>query len=187
MLEFPTPMYTQVDKTLAQEEFTYDRICHGMKDKKGFWIPGPLYWAWNCTQTFDPHYLEKGLATPHRSFPQLPYLPWLFYKMLTEPILFFPKSREMMLSWCVIAYCVWRCQIFAGTQVLVQSQKLDKSAELVKGTEPPGYAYTLYAQQDQWLRDRCPLAMRPNDLPADNIVWKNKSEIKAIGKGADQV
>ena len=28
--------------------------------------------------------------------------------------------------------------------------------------------------------------MRPDDLPADNLVWKNKSEMKALGKGVDQ-
>src|SRR5262249_55253251 len=79
------------------------------------------------------------------------------------------------------------CQIFPSTLVLVQSQKLDKSSELVKGHEPPGYAYTLWDRQDDWLKRRFPLATRPQDLPADKLAWKNGSAIQAIGKGADQV
>jgi hypothetical protein len=182
-----TPIQLSISKTLRDQDRTVEMIQRGYCDSKGFWIPGPLAWLWHCTETFDPHYLDKGFPSPHRPFPRLPYFPWLVAKMLQEPIVFFPKSREMMLSWCVIGYCTWMCQIFPGTQVLVQSQKLDKSSELVKGTEPPGYAYTLYSRQDLWLKERFPLAMRPDDLPADNLVWKNGSEIKAIGRGADQV
>jgi hypothetical protein len=182
-----TPIQVSISKTLRDQDRTVEMIQRGYKNSKGFWVPGPLAWLWHCTETFDPHYLDKGLSSPHRAFPRLPYMQWLFTEMLTEPVIFFPKSREMMLSWAVIGYCTWMCQIFPGTQVLVQSQKLDKSSELVKGTEPPGYAYTLYSRQEQWLKDRFPLAMRPADLPADNLVWKNGSEIKALGKGADQI
>lgn len=182
-----TPKQVEDDETLAEQELTLHKMRFGAKGKDGYWIPGVLWWAQNCTETFDPHYLDKGLPTPNSPFPRMPYFPWLFAKMLQEPVVFFPKSREMLLSWCVTAYCVWHCQVFPGTQVIIQSQKLDKSSELVKGTEPPGYAYTLYSRQDPWLRARFPLAMRPDDLPADNLVWKNKSEIKALGKGADQI
>ncbi len=175
------------DTLVHRQETTLDLIRHGKKDKDGYWIPGPLFWAWYETETFDPHYLDKGLKSPHRTFPRLPYLPWLFAKLLSEPISFWSKSREMLLSWCMMAYIVWHCQIFPGTQALVQSQKLDKSCELVKGKEPPGYSLTLYNRQDQWLKDRFPLAIRPEDLPADRMVWKNGSEIQAIGRGADQV
>ncbi|SRR6266446_2954193 len=77
--------------------------------------------------------------------------------------------------------------LFERTLVLVQSQKLEKSCELVKGTEPPGYARALWEHQHPWLRERFPLAARMDDLPADRLVWKNGSAIQAIGKGADQV
>src|SRR5207244_3040385 len=89
-------------------------------------------------------------------------------------------------------YIAWgymskNCQIFPGTQVLIQSQKLDKASELVKGKEPPGYGLTLYNRQDPWLKARFPLAIRPEDLPANNLVWKNGSEMQALGQGADQI
>lgn len=176
-----------VDREVWRQQSTLKRIARGVKGRDGYWIPGPLWWLWHCTETFDNHWLDKGLSGPHSPFPGLPYFKWLFARMLTEPVVFFPKSREMMLSWAVIGYCTWFCQMFPSSLVLVQSQKLDKSSELVKGKEPPGYAYALYDRQDPWLKARYPLAMRPEDLPADKLVWRNGSAIQAIGRGADQV
>jgi hypothetical protein len=187
MASAPTLASWKRDENRATEELAIERITFGVKGKGGVWIPGPLWWAWYQTETFDPHYADKQLPSPHRPFPRLPYMPFLFTRFLMAPVLFIPKSREMMLSWSVIAYCVWRCQIFPGTQVLVQSQKHEKAAELVKGTEPPGYAFTLWDRQDPWLKNRFPLAMKAGDLPSDNVVWKNGSEIKGVGQGADQV
>jgi hypothetical protein len=183
----PTPASTIYDQQRRRQDRTIECIRHGRQDANGYWIPGPLWWLQNCTETFDPHYLEKKLDSPHRAFPDLPYFPWFFSRLLTKPIVFVPKSREMMVSWAVIAYAVWLCQLFAGVRVLVQAQKQDKASELVRGTEPPGYARTLYERQDDWLRNRFPLAMRIEDLPADKMVWKNESAIQAVAAGPDQV
>jgi len=49
-------------------------------------------------------------------------------------------------------------QLFPSTLVLVQSQKLEKASELVKGKEPRGYAYALYDRQHEWLKERFPLS-----------------------------
>lgn len=155
--------------------------------QNGISIPGALWWALNCTETFDTHWLAKGLSGPYHPFPKMPYMPWLFYQLLKEKILFIPKSREMMVSWAVMVYCTWFCMLHERTLVLVQSQKLEKSCELVKGTEPPGYARTLWERQSPWLCERFPLASRLDDLPADRLVWKNGSAIQAVGMGADQV
>jgi hypothetical protein len=171
----------------ARYQATFSNMCRGVADDDGAWIPGPLWWLWNCTETFDNHWLEKGLSGPHRAFPRLPYFKWLFANILQEPVIFFPKSREMMLSWAVMGYATWLCQIFPSTMVLVQSQKLEKSCELVKGKEPPGYAYSLWDRQKPWMKERFPLAMRPEDLPANKLVWKNNSVIQAVGAGADQI
>lgn len=187
MATAPTLAAWKRDEDRASEELAIKHMTYGVKGKDGVWIPPPLWWLWYQTQTFDNHWLEKGLKGPYRAFPRLPYMKWLFARLLTEPITFWPKSREMMLSWAVIGYCVWFAQMFPSTLVLVQSQKLGKSAELVKGKEPPGYAYSLWANQDSWLRDRHPLAVRAEDLPADKIAWKNGSAIQAIPAGADQV
>src|SRR6266704_427719 len=55
-------------------------------------IPGPLYWLQNHTETYDEKWLASGLE-PHRKFPTLPYLPWLFSHFVKDRRLFVPKSR----------------------------------------------------------------------------------------------
>src|ERR1051326_1828846 len=52
--------------------------------------PGPLYWLQNHTETFDEKWLSSGLE-PHRKFPTLPYLPWLFDHFVKDRQLFVPK------------------------------------------------------------------------------------------------
>jgi hypothetical protein len=151
------------------------------------WIPAPLWWATHCTETFDEHWEAKGLAGPYRPFPGFSYMPWAFNLMLTRRRLFFPKSREMVMSWAVLAYLTWKCQLFPRTRAMVQCQKLEKACELVKGTEPPGYARTLWERQPREIREAFPLSARMEDLPADKLSFKNGSVIMAVGKGADQV
>lgn len=187
MAAAPSIAALQADLLARQKSRTLELIARGTKDANGNWIPGPLWWAWNTTETYDNHWTEKKLSGPHRVFPKLPYLSWLFYKFLTERILFVPKSRELLASWSAAAYAVWLCQLFPSTRVLIQCQKLEKACELVRGTHPPGYGRTLYERQDPWLRAQFPLAVRMGDLPADRLAWKNGSVIQAIGRGADQV
>ena len=82
--------------------------------------PGPLYWLQECTETYDEHWVPKGLASPYAKFPQLPYWPWLFNCLMREREVLIPKSREMMISWAVVGYGVWHCQVFPRTRFIVQ-------------------------------------------------------------------
>ena len=57
----------------------------------------------------------------------------------------------MMLSWAVIGWAVLQCQWNENTHCIVQSEKANKSIDLVSGRDLPGYARTLYDQQDDFL------------------------------------
>ena len=155
-----------------------DLIARSQKD--------PLDWLQNHTQTFDEHWKSKGTA-PYARFPRLPYLPRLFELMKTERRLFLPKSREMMVSWAAVAYGVHLCQFSPRTQVMIQSQKEDKVMELVCGRGNPGYARTLWEQQDECLRRLCPLAKPIEDMPGNQSAWANGSTFHGVPRGADQV
>ena len=80
----PSISALSADEELRSQEYTLKLIHRGDMDGDGNWIPGPLWWPWHATETFDPHWLDKKLSGPHRPFPRLPYFPWLFYKMMTE-------------------------------------------------------------------------------------------------------
>ena len=171
---------------IVKQSYEKDKILNYSWDEKlKLWIPGPLYWFYS-TKTFDEHWQENGKEL-YRPMERLPYLPYLFHRFLTTSILFLAKSREMRVSWPIVAFAVWKCQFFERTRVIVQSQKEDKACELVKGTGAPGYARTLYENQPDWLRRLCPLVGRMEDMPANKITWANGSTLQGVPAGADQI
>ena len=92
-----------------------------------------------------------------------------------------------MISWAVVAYAVWLCQFFERTRVIVQAQKLEKVIDLISGRGNPGYARTLYEQQDQFLKDRHPLVRPSTEMPGDMLAWANGSTLHGVPSGADQI
>jgi hypothetical protein len=146
----------------------------------------PLHWLLKYTKTRDDHWKEKG-TEPYAPFPDKPYFPYLFHLLQTERRLFLPKSREMGLSWAVIGFAVHQCQWYENTQVIVQSEQAKKAIELVSGKDLPGYARTLYDQQDAFLRRTHPLTKASDDMPGERLSWRNGSSITAVPGGADQV
>ncbi len=147
----------------------------------------PLFWLQHWTETFDEKWKEKGLQSPYRPFPKQPYFPRLFQLFQTERRLFVPKSRDMMISWAAVGFGVWKCQFFDRQHVIVQAQKENKVAELIKGTGNPGYAATLYQRQTEWLKKLHPLLKPIEEMPATMISWSNGSTLRGIPQGADQI
>jgi hypothetical protein len=146
----------------------------------------PLYWLQNHTNTRDEHWQQKGTRSFAR-FPDLPYMPVLFHMLNRARHLFVPKSRDMMVTWAVMGYLVWKCQWFPATSVMVQCQKEEKVCDLVVGRGAPGYARTLYDQQDEFLKDLHTLIKPSGEMPGDLMTWKNGSSIHGVPRGADQV
>ena len=66
-------------------------------------------------------------------------------------------------------------------EVLFQSQKEDKAAELVE------YAKTLYEQKDEALKRQFPLAKPLKEQAALKLEFANGSRIVGIPEGADQI
>jgi len=93
----------------------------------------------------------------------------------------------MGLSWAVVGYAVHLCQWKPNSHVIVQSEKASKSIDLVSGRDLPGYARTLYDQQDDFLKVFHPLTKPSNEMAGDMLTWKNGSSIQAVPGGADQV
>jgi hypothetical protein len=146
----------------------------------------PLWWMQHATKTRDDHWKTKG-RKPFDYLPDLPYFPRLFEILRQERRLFLPKSREMMLSWAVIGYGVHFCQWNQNTHVIVQSERAAKSIVLVSGKDLPGYARTLYDQQEPYLKLRHLLTKPSSEMAGDFLTWKNGSSVQAVPGAADQV
>jgi len=145
----------------------------------------PLYWLTHHTKTRDDHWREKR-TEPYAPFPMKPYMPFLFGCLQQSKRLFIPKSREMLLSWSVMAYAVWLCQFHPEMQVIVQSAREDKSVDLVTGGERSGYTRVLWESQPEFLKILHPLTKAVDDMARDVFTWKNGSEIRGVPAGGDQ-
>jgi hypothetical protein len=127
------------------------------------------------------HWRESGASSPYRPFPGKPYFDSLVARMQSEPVLFVEKSRDMMISWLCVGFFTHAAMVNDHREVLFQSQKEDKAAELVD------YAKTLYDQQDEALKRRFPLAKPIREQASLKLEFVNGSRIIGIPEGADQI
>jgi hypothetical protein len=98
-----------------------------------------------------------------------------------ERIVWFEKSRDLMLSWACVAYLTLHAMKTPFRGVLFQTQKEDKVIQLVE------YAKCLYKTQPKWLRQAFPLE-KPLKKQADlQLRFANGSYIAGIPGGADQI
>ena len=141
----------------------------------------PLFWLQHHTRTRDSHWREAGASSPYRPFPKKSYFAAVVETIQSEPVLFIEKSRDMMISWLCVGYFTHAAMTNDEREVLFQSQKEDKAAELID------YAKTLYEQQDERLKRRFPLAKPLKEQSALKLEFANGSRIIGIPEGADQI
>ena len=168
-------------KAFARHLLTQKRSTRTVAAELEQAIVGPLCWLQHHTRTRDSHWREAGANSPYRPFPDKPYFPPLIDQFQSEPVVFIEKSRDMMLSWLCVGFFTHAAMTNDQREVLFQSQKEDKAAELVD------YAKTLYAQQDEALKRRFPLAKPLKEQASLKLEFANGSRIIGIPEGADQI
>ena len=138
-------------------------------------------WATEHTQTRNEHWVEEGRPSPYEPFPKLPYLQPVFELLDTERIIWFEKSRDMMLSWACVAYFTLNVMKVPQRSALFQTQKEKKAIQLIE------YAKCLYRRQSPQLREAVPLAKPLDHQPALELHFANGSSLIGIPGGANQV
>ena len=141
----------------------------------------PLVWLQQYTCTKDSHWKEAGAGTPYRPFPDKPYFRFVLDEIHRNKVLLIEKSRDMMLSWLCVGYFTHAAITTDRREVLFQSQKEDKAAELID------YARILYEQQPQALKQRSPLAKPLRSQSSLKLEFANGSRLVGIPEGADQI
>ena len=91
----------------------------------------PLVWLQQYTCSKDSHWKEAGAGTPYRPFPDKPYFRFVLDEIHRNKVLLIEKSRDMMLSWLCVGYFTHAAITTERREVLFQSQKEDKAAELI--------------------------------------------------------
>lgn len=87
----------------------------------------PYYWLTNWARTLDTH--DPG--NPIKPFPEKEYIRIIVEKFLKCNLLLIPKSRQMMLSWIIVALALWDAQFHKGRLTFFQSKKADDANDLV--------------------------------------------------------
>lgn len=125
---------------------------------------------------------EQDAAHPYKPFPLRPYFDDLYEAWAREPVLFVRKSRTMMATWVITAFCQHFGMSRDATRVLFMAQ--DEERSLI----PLDYCWTLWEQSDDWLRSIWAID-RPRDKQAYNTMeFANETVFCALpGKDPDKI
>lgn len=138
------------------------------------------HWARHHTKTYNQHWFEEGRPTPYEPFPEhWKYFDVLFELYDREPICAVEKSRDMMVSWTVVAYFTLQAMMVPAREVVFQSIGDTEAKQLIE------YSYHLYDTQERELQNAFPLA--PGRRSQDTITWANGSAIWSVASGRDKI
>src|SRR5262249_34984925 len=89
-------------------------------------------WVSEHTNTYNEHWIEENRPSPYEPFPRYAYFKHIFELIEAERIIWFEKSRDMMLSWACVAYLTLEAMKTPFRGVLFQTQKEDKVIQLIR-------------------------------------------------------
>jgi len=141
----------------------------------------PYIWVTKHAKTYNEHWVEEGRPDPYEHFPPYPYFRTTFELLDCERVMWFEKSRDLMLSWTCVAYLTLQAMKTPFRGVLFQTQKVDKVIQLIE------YAKCLYKTQPEWLKEAFPLKKPIEKQPELELEFANGSYIAGIPGGADQI
>jgi len=144
-------------------------------------VRDPYTWATEHTETYNQHWVEEGRPSPYERFPRKEYLEQVFELMGMKRIVWWEKSRDMMLSWACVAYLMLEAMKIAEREVVFQTQKEEKVIQLID------YAKCLYRRQDAFLQVAYPLSKPMNRQKERTLEFANGSRIIGIPGGANQI
>ena len=133
--------------------------------------------------------------------PGKEYLQVAFHHLLACNRLLVPKSRQIMMSWTLAAFCCWYIRTGKRRRILWQSETESKATDMVsKGRDAPAVGRIDFIEQclPDWLRDpyifyglgnrRGMLQYTPHERDASGVKvgWQG-GVIQALAQGKNQV
>ncbi len=134
----------------------------------------PWYWLSNYVYTIRRDEYIEGSSVER--FPPDPYLRYIFHCCFTHAKLAIDKSRQMRMTWVMMAYELWNAQFKSNEMVTCQTKKQpDADEELIKR------AHFMWKSQPSWLAPPAKRAFCRLEFPGHN------SLILGIPNGGDQI
>jgi len=145
----------------------------------------PWYFISNFYMTLDEH---DDLNPERKPFPahwdimrELVY--WMEYdlKRPGNNAIVVPKSRQLMVSWVVVAYLLCKCMYRPMTSCFIQSQrKEDAEYQILRAKK----SYNYLAAE---IRESSPLTKSTDRQPNDSLHFANGSHIIGLPAGGDVI
>lgn len=137
------------------------------------------FWMTECTKTVDEQ-AETGLD-PYRPFPKEVYIKSLVDALENEPVVLIEKSRSVMGSWTVAAWCAHYAFTNPARKVLFQSKDEDRSLQLIR------YVKTLWEQSMPELQKKWPVLRHPREQAYSSFEIANGSMFVGVVGDPDKV
>lgn len=153
------------------------------------------YFLFRYVKTKDEH----DPLNPIKPFPDKEYLRFLADELQHGPrIAYIAKSRQLMVSWILCAYAVWKMLYYPHSAVYFQSKKEGDAADMIYNTVPQFARMSLImATLPEWMQvclvhtdsgersERYSLDQRT--FTYGSVMLPNGSHCKALAQGAAQV
>ena len=125
---------------------------------------------------------EADTEHPVKPFPlHLPYVAPIWEALEAARRVVWAKSRQMIATWELITYCVWKARFTPHQAIYWQAQKDDDANSVVAlPGQAEGRAQFIESHLPEFLRVKC----KPSE---GRLVYPNGSFIQALAGGANQI
>ena len=134
----------------------------------------PWYWLENYAWTKDEHDSKR----PFKRFPCKDYLKRITEVWQRERLLLIPKSRQMMISWLLVALYLHDAQFHPGRLIVYQSKKGEDATALIRRS------LVIFDRQPSWMKQENRFREHPHGKLTFPAI---ESSIVGLPQGAEQL
>lgn len=165
----PTPARLTLLKALADgnEKAIHLELIRCARD--------PWYWLLNWVLTENTQYRS---SSPFEKFPDKAHLYYITRLWMIERLLIIPKSRQMTMTWLMVALYLWEAQFNASRLTFIQSKKEEDADEALER------AFVIYQRQPLFIRNWQPLVGTKKTYCHMKFV-RSRSHLWAIPEGPE--
>lgn len=120
---------------------------------------------------------EHDKRQPYKPFPDLEHLRWICYDWESNPKYLLPKSRQMMMSWLMVALHLWLYCANEAQLIFFQSKKEEDACRLVDR------AWFMYDRMPEYVKAE----VGAKKVYGKIIAEKRNCTIWGIPMGPDQI